>query len=591
MKLRWSAATAAAFAMLASGLIATPAYAATDSEPNGSFATASPLPVNTTVTGTTRLTGSVDDDFYAVDIPDDGAIKLGLTFPSNLGTGKAYNVTVYGTDHSALYTFNVNCADSDGAKLAAKGVFLPKGRAFVEISGSSSLNTWGVNYDLNVGFASGNVELEPNGGTGNATPLGVGTTISGSTLRNATVDNDYYTVDLASAGTVQLNLQFPSNLGSGAAYDVGVYSTNGTPLYSFSVNCSQSDGAALAAKAIYLPAGRAYISISGVPASETWGAIYTLSVGWNAGTVELEPNGDTDHATPLSLGTTIAGSSLRNAAADADFYKLSVPTAGPLHITLKFPSTLGSGDAYTVSVYNAAGTKQEDFPLWCNDWNGTRLAERQFSLPAGTSYIAIRGINANATWGQPYTLNVGYRWTTTSTPTISGSATIGSTLTADPGTWTPTPDAITYQWYRSGTAIQDATAKIYTVTSGDAGANLSVAVTASKAGYPATTITSASTAAVPAPPTPVLSTSKPYITGKVKVKKRLKAHAGSWGPAPVTLKYRWYRNGKKISGATDRTYKIAKKDRKKKLAVRVCGSKSGYETRCVKSSYTKKVKK
>ncbi len=75
-----------------------------------------------------------------------------------------------------------------------------------------------------------------------------------------------------------------------------------------------------------------------------------------------------------------------------------------------------------------------------------------------------------------------------SAPTISGTASPGQTLTADPGTWSgTTPITYAYQWRRctsAGIACVDlagATAKTYTVQSSDAGSSLQVRVTASNA--------------------------------------------------------------------------------------------------------------
>ena len=83
-----------------------------------------------------------------------------------------------------------------------------------------------------------------------------------------------------------------------------------------------------------------------------------------------------------------------------------------------------------------------------------------------------------------------------STPTITGAAKVGSTLTANPGTWGPSPVALRYQWYRSGVAIAWANAATYTLSTTDAGETLTVKVTGSKSGYTAISRTSAPTAAV-----------------------------------------------------------------------------------------------
>lgn len=68
----------------------------------------------------------------------------------------------------------------------------------------------------------------------------------------------------------------------------------------------------------------------------------------------------------------------------------------------------------------------------------------------------------------------------TAVPTITGTASVGQTLTAAPGTWDGRePPAYEYQWNRAGTAISGATGSTYTVVAGDSGSQITVTVTAS----------------------------------------------------------------------------------------------------------------
>jgi hypothetical protein len=65
-------------------------------------------------------------------------------------------------------------------------------------------------------------------------------------------------------------------------------------------------------------------------------------------------------------------------------------------------------------------------------------------------------------------------------PLISGTTAVGSTLTTTTGTWTGSPTiTYAYQWLRGGTPIGGANASSYPLVSGDAGATITVAVTAS----------------------------------------------------------------------------------------------------------------
>lgn len=64
-------------------------------------------------------------------------------------------------------------------------------------------------------------------------------------------------------------------------------------------------------------------------------------------------------------------------------------------------------------------------------------------------------------------------------PSISGSPVVGSTLTANNGTWAgSTPITYTYQWLKGGVNISGATAQTYVPVTGDIGGTITVTVTA-----------------------------------------------------------------------------------------------------------------
>ena len=68
-------------------------------------------------------------------------------------------------------------------------------------------------------------------------------------------------------------------------------------------------------------------------------------------------------------------------------------------------------------------------------------------------------------------------------PVISGSATVGSSLSVTTGTWAPGASEHKYQWLRQGAPIPGATGSSYALTAQDAGRDLSVTVLASARGF------------------------------------------------------------------------------------------------------------
>ena len=160
-------------------------------------------------------------------------------------------------------------------------------------------------------------------------------------------------------------------------------------------------------------------------------------------------------------------------------------------------------------------------------------------------------------------------------PSIQGSAKVGAILTAVPGGWRPAPVTLAYQWYRSGTAISGAIGAAYTPVAGDLGATITVKVTGSKSGYPTVSKTSAATASIVKG---TLAAPTPTIAGTRKVGSTLTAVPGTWGPAPVTLTYKWYRSGTLISDASSATYKLRSGDAGRTITVKVTGSKTAFNT-------------
>jgi len=83
----------------------------------------------------------------------------------------------------------------------------------------------------------------------------------------------------------------------------------------------------------------------------------------------------------------------------------------------------------------------------------------------------------------------------TAMPKISGTAKVGSTLTAKPGTWT-SKTTFSYQWYANGKAISKATKVTYKIPKSLAGKKITVKVTGKKSGYASAAKTSAATGSI-----------------------------------------------------------------------------------------------
>jgi arabinogalactan endo-1,4-beta-galactosidase len=164
-------------------------------------------------------------------------------------------------------------------------------------------------------------------------------------------------------------------------------------------------------------------------------------------------------------------------------------------------------------------------------------------------------------------------FTTAPTPTITGTAKYGATLTANAGTWVPTPSGIAYQWKRNGAAIAGANGTTYSPVYGDIGAKITVTVTATKADY----ITASKTSGSVTIGKGVFTTQPtPKISGTPVAGKKLTVVTGTWSPKASAYQFQWYRDGKAISGQKGKTYTVKSADTGHKITVKVTALKTGF---------------
>jgi|GEM_PF-3419041 len=141
----------------------------------------------------------------------------------------------------------------------------------------------------------------------------------------------------------------------------------------------------------------------------------------------------------------------------------------------------------------------------------------------------------------------------TALPQITGTASIGQTLSCSQGTWTNSPTSYGYQWSRDGTALGAATTNQYTIQNADIGHQLTCTVTAFN-DYGSTPATSASVT----PTAPPVNTAVPTISGSPVNGNTLTCNPGTWTNNP-TFTYQWKRDGTTNVG-TGSTYALVNAD-------------------------------
>ena len=164
----------------------------------------------------------------------------------------------------------------------------------------------------------------------------------------------------------------------------------------------------------------------------------------------------------------------------------------------------------------------------------------------------------------------------TGAPTISGTARVGETLTADTSGIADADGldnaTFTYRWLAADAEIAGATNSTYTLADADSSKAIKVQASFTDDAGNEETLTSAATAAVAARPnTP--ATGEPNINGTAQVGETLTADtsgiADEDGLGNVAFTYQWLAGDADISGATNSTHTLGEADKGKAIRLTV----------------------
>lgn len=299
--------------------------------------------------------------------------------------------------------------------------------------------------------------------------------------------------------------------------------------------------------------------------------------------------GTTPASAPVALGTFTSGSGVSLTQVG-----LKLTAAG----TVNPPAGTTTFQWFRNDVA-ITGATASSYTLVAADYGKKITAKATFARPG------FQSLTQKAWWSDIDLTEIYSVLASPASVTFTGIPEVDEKLTATPRTYTNghTEEAlvvgdsvsVAYQWLRSGVPIPGATANEYVLVAGDKGKTISLRITASDGRTPDMLLTnSATSAATPAIGTDVLEgwdaplgpvlTDWPATTTAVTTLQA--PDHGITAPAPIVVKYQWYRGATAITGATAARYKLTAADVGVEVWVRITVTKAGTTT----TTYTPVVK-
>jgi hypothetical protein len=188
--------------------------------------------------------------------------------------------------------------------------------------------------------------------------------------------------------------------------------------------------------------------------------------------------------------------------------------------------------------------------------------------------LDVAGKEIGSSTARTFTVDTALRALTPTQVAAPNGSAVGQTLTSTPPVWNQPDVQMSYQWLRNGSAIRDAVATTYTLTTADYTKTISLRVTGSKPSY--TNGDSVSNEVAITAGGALQNVGAPTISGSAAPGGTLSVSTGLWSPAANKYRYQWLRQGSPISGATSASYKVTADDAGRDVSVTVFASYPGF---------------
>lgn len=212
------------------------------------------------------------------------------------------------------------------------------------------------------------------------------------------------------------------------------------------------------------------------------------------------------------------------------------------------------------SIHSALLTNRGEVVVWRSSGGAP---DSNYQLPTGLQGRAVLDLQASADTA----LTVLYADVANHVkPAITGSVSVGSTLTASEGDWLGKPTSLDYQWLAADEEISGADEATFVPAEAQLGKALKVRVTA-KRGSQEVSATSVATAAV-AEGVVLEATSAPTVAGTAQSGQSLTGTAAVFSDEAASVTNQWLANGEAITGQTGTTLALTDAQVGKKISFR-----------------------
>lgn len=300
----------------------------------------------------------------------------------------------------------------------------------------------------------------------------------------------------------------------------------------------------------------AVVGTSWTPTADTDGPSPVTFTAEPAGVCHLDGSAvEYDAPGTCHVTATEPGSTFHDAASQTvDITVLGTQPKG----TVTFPSPPQVGQAVTPTL---SGWDPDGTPAYSWTIDGVEVSTDATYTPAATDEGHTLALEVHTTRdgyldsdSDQFSATVAPGHLDAGTVSISGTAQVGSTLTADVDGFDPAVTGLAYVWSRDNAPITvDGDGSTYLVTPADAGHTLTVTVVGHADGYADTVpVTSVATTAVANGTdlvTGAVTLHGATAAGRIKAGQRLTAQVTGWDPR-ATLAYQWTVAGKTVGTGT-----------------------------------------